>query len=305
LGWRDGCSRERWRRDVRRLSSCERLALTDSVPFVAEEASSPPAATSKVSRAGVRRAPTIDTGWRVLATFLGLLGLGAGGVAVFVTDVEAGPVALLVVGLILLMVAAGGRLPSRIKYKDTEAEWAIEEFVERVAEAAPRQQVPAVVEALNDLRGTAPAAAAAGLSRIASLQSYEQEVSDLITQAVNDLNALNIYEPVAFVGPPLNDMGFDALITTPGPPRNSLLVEVKLRAGQPLPTSVVNQIVGGVVRFKEFVGTEGSVRGLIVSNVGLTQQAQNYLPEDVRSVTVASKADYPKLRDAIREGLNL
>jgi len=87
---------------------------------------------------------------------LGLVGLGSGGVAVFVTHLEAGPVALLAVGLVLLLVAAGGRLPSRLKVGDSEATWdAVEEFVERVAEGVSPDQRPELVDALNDLRRAA------------------------------------------------------------------------------------------------------------------------------------------------------
>ncbi len=64
---------------------------------------------------------------------LGLIGLGAGGVAVFVTHLEAGPVALLVVGFLFLLIGMSGRMPSRLKIGDNEAAWeeAVQVFVER------------------------------------------------------------------------------------------------------------------------------------------------------------------------------
>jgi hypothetical protein len=59
----------------------------------------------------------------VTAYALGIASLGAGGVAVFITHVEAGPVALLFVGLIFMIVALSGRLPTRLKLGENEAEW--------------------------------------------------------------------------------------------------------------------------------------------------------------------------------------
>jgi hypothetical protein len=70
-----------------------------------------------------RSANKLGTRNRVIAYTLGVAGLGAGGVAVFLTHVEAGPVALLAVGLIFMIVALSGRIPSRLKIGENEAEW--------------------------------------------------------------------------------------------------------------------------------------------------------------------------------------
>jgi hypothetical protein len=59
--------------------------------------------------------------WAALA--LGLAGLGAGGAAVFITHLEAGPVALLAAGLVLALIGLGGVMPTRLKIGDNEAEW--------------------------------------------------------------------------------------------------------------------------------------------------------------------------------------
>jgi hypothetical protein len=63
----------------------------------------------------------INIWWRGCLGALGLAGLGCGGVAVFTTQLEAGPVALLAVGLVLLLIGVGGRLPNRLKVGETEA----------------------------------------------------------------------------------------------------------------------------------------------------------------------------------------
>src|SRR6266566_2872095 len=92
---------------------------------------------------------------------LGIAALGAGGAAVFITHLEAGPVALLVVGLILLLVGMSGRMPTRLKVGENEAAWEIEReavqvFVERVAEDVSVENKPELLDALGDLAEGAP-----------------------------------------------------------------------------------------------------------------------------------------------------
>lgn len=120
---------------------------------------------------------------------LGLAGLGSGGVAVFITQLEAGPVALLAVGLVLLLIGAGGRLPSRLKVGENEAAWeAVEGFVSRVADEVPSEQAPQLVEALNELAEAAPSAAAAGLGVVTGRMTYELMVREILNEAVRELN---------------------------------------------------------------------------------------------------------------------
>lgn len=59
---------------------------------------------------------------RLGAAVLGLAGLASGAVAVFVSHTEAGPVALLVAGLLCIIIALGGRIPARIKAGEYELE---------------------------------------------------------------------------------------------------------------------------------------------------------------------------------------
>lgn len=76
---------------------------------------------------------------------MGVAGLGAGGVAVFVTKLEAGPVALLAVGFLFLVVGMSGRLPNRLKIGESEAAWDTEKSKERIRQEAP--QVGALLDA--------------------------------------------------------------------------------------------------------------------------------------------------------------
>jgi hypothetical protein len=141
--------------------------------------SSPPSPHSAPPRP---LAVKLNTWWRAATVALGLAGLGAGGAAVFITHVEAGPVALLIVGLVLLLIGIGGRMPTRIKAGDYEAAWeAVQEFVGRVADDVPGQARPEMVDALGNLADAAPQAAAAGLSAIAYHDLVISMLQDIVS----------------------------------------------------------------------------------------------------------------------------
>jgi hypothetical protein len=116
---------------------------------------------------------------RVTAFALGIIALGAGGAAVFITHLEAGPVALLAVGLIFMIVGLAGTLPTRLKVGDNEAAWelerqAVETFVERVAEDTPVANRGELQLALGDLAEDAPRFASPIFSALAyeNLEGY-------------------------------------------------------------------------------------------------------------------------------------
>jgi hypothetical protein len=141
-------------------------------------------------RSDLRQASqTINVWWRVALVVLAAAGLGSGAAAVFVTRLEAGPVALVAAGPVLLMVGASGRLPTRLKVGDNEAVWeAVEGFVSRVANDVPSEQAARLVEALNRLAEVAPSAALPGLAVVADRIAYEQMVRSMLNEAVQDLN---------------------------------------------------------------------------------------------------------------------
>lgn len=140
------------------------------------------AEVSKTAMPAMRSpANKLSTPSRVLAYVLGFASLGAGGVAVFITHVEAGPVALLAVGLIFMIVALSGRLPTRLKIGENEAVW--QEFAGNVIETAVDASPPSVkvelAPQLAVLAEVAPRAAAPALSGLA----YEPNVAAAITSA--------------------------------------------------------------------------------------------------------------------------
>jgi hypothetical protein len=136
-----------------------------------------------------RTALALNRWWRASLLVLAQAGLGSGGVAVFVTQLEAGPVALLATGLVLLLVGASGRLPTRLKVGDSEAAWeAVEGFVSRVANEVPDEQASLLIEALGELARAVPAAAASGLGIVTDRIAYEQMVRNMLSEAVRELN---------------------------------------------------------------------------------------------------------------------
>ena len=268
--------------------------------------------------------PSVGWWWRFLMVTLGLVGLGSGGVAVFVTQLEAGPVALLAVGLVLLLVAAGGRLPSRLKVGDSEATWdAVEEFVERVAEGVSPDQRPELVEALNDLRRAAPAAAAAGLGTVTGGVAYERLVMDLVLQTITEINKTDELSkrPLRY-----SLEGYSGSFQTitqaviSGPGSKLLLIEPRFISGEFVPILIVEQVLRKGMQFAQMTSRgQKSVGLLLVSNrsvepLGLARlyqvtAEQNRIGHEMlaafQHIEVTSQADLPEVLHAIRTVFDL
>jgi hypothetical protein len=162
----------------------------------------------------LRSAVRLGKPMRWTALGLGFAGLGAGGAAAFLDHLEAPPIGLLAVGLILALVGLSGVLPTRLKWGDGEAEWMEErervagvlakqmdsasvedrpkvaEIVERVAEVAPEIAEPALsVIEYEQLVGAALQGAGLGIDRIVmSVVSSGSEI-DLVAIIAPDSGA--------------------------------------------------------------------------------------------------------------------
>lgn len=147
----------------------------------ADPGSAKPLARAAASPAELR----VSIWWRVAAVALGLAGLGSGAVAVFITHLEAGPVALLAVGLVLLIIGISGRLPNYLKWGDKEAAWQdqVGSIVQGIAEDAGPSAQPQLAKQLNDLAQVAPRAAAPALSALA----FEEMAIGLLQASVAQL----------------------------------------------------------------------------------------------------------------------
>jgi hypothetical protein len=149
--------------------------------------------------------------WAALA--LGLAGLGAGGAAVFITHLEAGPVALLAAGLVLALIGLGGVMPTRLKIGDNEAEWmqeramvtgvlkeevqaqlSSEVFTEEGSDAElrpGREQVNGLNldRFLGRMAQVAPEVAAPAIEAYEPEEYYRRFVSALLTSVMADVNS--------------------------------------------------------------------------------------------------------------------
>jgi hypothetical protein len=167
---------------------------------------------------------------RVGAVVIGLAGLGSGGVAVFVTHLEAGPVGLLAVGFLLLVVGMSGRLPSRLKLGDNEAEWqeereAFAEFVEQVAVAAPGIGGADLIGALDKLAQAAPEVANPALSAMAYEALVMETLSGLARRPLGGAQAARFN----LIDRPGRQGGLDAILEAAG----GVSVGVEIGAARP------------------------------------------------------------------------
>lgn len=182
----------------------------------------------KTTPSAARSAIRLSTSSRVTAFALGFAALGAGGVAVFRTHLEAGPVGLLAVGLIFLIIGLSGTLPNRLKVGDNEATWemerqAVETFVERVAEDIPIVNQREFLGALSDLAEDAPRFATPMFTALA----YERLVTSMLEDAVNTIaEDATLPAPVVNTETRYPNVRLDALIST-ADDRN-LIVELKV-----------------------------------------------------------------------------
>jgi hypothetical protein len=244
-----------------------------------------------------RPATTVINPWLRSATaLLGLAGLASGGTAVFVTHVEAGPVGLLAVGLILLLIAISGRLPNRIKIGDNEAAWdAVQEFVEDVADRTPGDKQPELIESLNELAEAAPQAAAAGLNAVA----YRQLVVKMIYDAFADLPELAPGHVSG--GPKLDDRGYDMVVEAAD---RTVLVEIK-HATKWISLAAVSQAVALQASAAQGSGTPVSV--LVVIPEPLTSDARTVLSAmpHIYVVVVRGARDRSRLMAALRSALRV
>lgn len=255
---------------------------------------------TEVRRVGV----TLTKPNRVAAFALGLAGLGAGGVAVFITHLEAGPVGLLAIGLIFMIIAFGGVLPTRLKVGDNEATWEVEReaagsFIERVTDDAAPEEKPEVIEALDDLAEKAPDLAVRGMNVI----SYEQLIRMEIAITVHELAQMTgSPDTVKYTTDVVTERReVDAVVERPD--KRLIGIEVKYSTER-LPLAFIRQL------HQSFFGVGHPIRG---DFVGLLLVTRTPLPPhlleellrypEMRYVIYRGPVDGPLLRGTLREML--
>ena len=233
----------------------------------------------------------LNVWWRAASVALGLIGLGAGGAAVFITHVEAGPVALLIVGLIFLLIGMSGRMPTRIKVGDNEAAWeAVQEFVERVADEVSDEARPELLEAVGDLAEAAPSAATPTFRAL----MYENLIINMLRQLAATDGDIS-FDPMN------NDRLFDAVVV--GPERRAA-IEIKAVSGEVRAETLA--AFAGVVGIERTKAAE-AITGLFISRTKLTARARNFLGTApyIYVAVIQGSADREKLAMAVKGALGL
>lgn len=229
--------------------------------------------------------------WRAVSVALGLIGLGAGGAAVFITHVEAGPVALLIVGLIFLLIGMSGRMPNRIKVGDNEAAWeAVQEFVERVADEVSDEARPELLEAVGDLAEAAPSAATPTFRAL----MYENLIMTMLRELARTDGDIS-FDPMN------NDRLFDGVVV--GPERRAA-IEIKGLLGE-VKTQPVVVFAGKVAIERDKAAV--LLTGLFISRTELSPGARNRLGAIpyIYAVVIRGTEDRDKLTTAVRGALGL
>jgi hypothetical protein len=234
---------------------------------------------------------------------LALVALGSGGVAVFVTQLEAGPVALLAVGLVLLLVGAGGLLPSRLKVGENEAAW--ETFVSQVVDNVSSEQTPQLADALNKLAEDAPSVAAAGLGALNARREFEGLVIRMLSDAVGEIDnyseggsatdhGLLSFSTLGNIGP--ERRFFNTVIAASD--HSFLVVEIRHF------TQIVdvNTIATIAETARARAREEGALKALLISNQEPSSLARVRLMASdlVDYIVIRNYDDLPKLVEAIR-----
>lgn len=234
---------------------------------------------------------------RAALDVLGLAGLGAGGAAVFITHLEAGPVALIAAGLLLLLIGMGGRMPSRLKVGDNEAAWeiereAVEVFVERVVEEAPAESQPELLDALGDLAKVSPYAARRGVTALAYEHRIREEIEEVVRElqeSAPDGQAIKFSTQVS-----IDQQRVDAILE--GPNARLVAIEAKFSTTNlsPVWIELMHQMLSS---------PEGLRRMLLITRTPLPPSLESRLKEypEIHHVVFGGPQDREALKQALRE----
>ncbi|MFJ9099523.1 hypothetical protein ACIRJM_13690 [Streptomyces sp. NPDC102405] len=209
------------------------------------------------------------TRWeRLAASLLGIALAGAGATAVFVTSNQAGSVALLLVGVLLLIMGVNGSPLTRARYQDYEFQMARRR--RRIAEKIEQEPPETARQALHVLNTIDPGAARdPAVARVSGIV-YEREVVNRLAR---------IYPEIEHRGG-AGDLGIDATMRTPGG-----LVGVQIKAG-------IGVLSGPDLR--DIVEMAGYARqGAAVPIDGLLVITSRSLPPDPARRIRDARADLP------------
>jgi len=197
------------------------------------------------------------SGWgRFCAGATGLAFSGAGGVAVFVTDNQAGSVVLVLGGIVFLLMVISGNPLLSLGHGDTQMRFATRRRrVIQNAEEAPPREARSALDALSTI------------DPLASRDADYIRTSSMVYERLVHAELLRLFPEFSVRqegadGP----TRFDLSVVTPE--RYAIFVELK-QLQSPVSTSVVHQVTG--------MAAANGLGGLLVSNQRLTRPALELL----------------------------
>lgn len=232
---------------------------------------------------------------RSAAAGLGIVSAGAGGAAVFVADGDAGAIALLGIGTLMVLLALIGVVPRRIRAKDYEVEILRrrEQTFQRTVVAAREDAPPALREAIDKfaLEREDEIPFAARSVRLA--RDYESSIGDMVRQALDDLAASGLPKITAAAygtDELVSELRGDFLLTT-----GERTVDIEVKASGIMVDDVY--VWQGITR--------PGVRSRILVGPRYAAPVPSIAAEmgEVTVVCVRSIRDQPVLTDAIRRSL--
>ncbi|MYX34379.1 MULTISPECIES: hypothetical protein [unclassified Streptomyces] len=230
----------------------------------------------------------LSRGARIGASTIGALLLGAGGTAVFLTDNQAGCVALILAGAVFLLMVFGGMPLHSLGFGEANLRFARrrrDDAVRNAIESTP-DQAPQV---LSELEAVAPPSRPDRTVQVLSERVYGEAIAHRINRF---LPATSLLRAGAPVGPRRRRADF--VVETNG--RVDVVIEAHYgKHGNPVPTALVQEMMA--------VSEVSGAPVLLVSNARLTNGARNYLESlgadaSVRFVRWADEWDDDDLRRA-------
>lgn len=218
----------------------------------------------------------------MLIAGMGICLMGSGVSAVFATEREAGPVALLGLGMLCFLIGLAGHIPTRFKLFDAELEIGHAQDVveDLVDELAPTAEPLDVLNSLTRLNRALPDVATPAIEGLLYQQSVVRQLETI---------ARKLHRAVR-----REDRRWDLVFDGGAGPR--LVVEIfSGRRGRA-------DISALLQRFREHFQNDGPTRLLIVSRVELTKDAIKHLSmfSTASAVVVDGPEDVPALEAEIR-----
>jgi hypothetical protein len=198
-----------------------------------------------------------------------------------------------------------GRLPSRLKLGDNEAEWqeereAVQEFVERVAVDSAKSKNADLISALDKLAQAAPEVANPALSAMAYEALVMETIAELARSSAGEADALRFNFTTTLLGG--RHTSVDAILEA----TDGIKIAIEIKAYKSgLPWDAVRRSYGNFLRLREDQSDIGAL--LLISHNEPSRMALDILSEpggEIRLAVIKDAKDSEALQAAIRAAFN-